>query len=387
MCKFTQTDVKDGEFRMNPAYNHDRLEGCKFISLLHIGTMPWKAVAALLLVLCLCDSSRTEDLNLTQRFLLLSTLRISTLEREVRAATGSGYRLLFASSAGSGSEVGGGLPQAFTERNQLILEKTSSGPESIDYLFLKSRGQSPADSAAFLESDMNEAVARGYRFVPRTVLGLMEKRATDNSSPSLRYRILAGSSKHLQEEICKASSAGFQFLDLVDNVVVMEKSSVSSETAGNTANTQTGRGAGCLYLVIGTRTEGALRKEIAAGAANGYRVVSASCPGEIMVVMEKAADSGSREYLILDSMRVGKLERDIKEGAGRGFHAVPRAFIAYSITNVAILEKMTAMYEYTLLQAQKSATLQKKLSNAAEQGFRPVAMNGSRIMLLEKTRP
>jgi len=142
--------------------------------------------------------------------------------------------------------------------------------------------------------------------------------------------------------------------------------------------------------VIGTRTEGSLRKEIAAGAASGYGVVAASCPGEIVVVMEKgAADATSKEYLILDSMRIGKLQRDIAEAAARGLRAIPRAFISYSITNVAIMEKgpsKTSAYEYVILETQKSSTLQKKMGEVTGQGFRPVAMNASRTLLLEKTR-
>jgi hypothetical protein len=148
-----------------------------------------KTGAALLLVLCLGSASRTEDLELTQRFLLLSTLRTSRLEKELEQTAASGYRILFASNESSGSGASAGFPQAFTEHNQLILEKAVGAAENVDYLFLKSRGQ-PENSLEFLENDMNEAAAKGYRFRPRTFLGLMEKRETGASPEPVKYRIV-----------------------------------------------------------------------------------------------------------------------------------------------------------------------------------------------------
>ena len=347
--------------------------------------MPKHAVFALLMVSFFPGPLRSEDPDLTQRFVLLSTLRASTLKKELSQAASAGFQIQFASNEGSGGS-GGGPPQAFTEHNQLVLEKTRS-TENVDYLFLKSRGESMANSIAFLESDMNEAAAKGYRFRPRTFLGLMEKRGSADSSSTPKYRVIQGSSKHLQEESCQASKEGFLFVDLISNVIVMEKRSSTADAVA-ARNAGPAQSTACQYLVIGTRTEGALRKELAAGAAGGYRVVAASCPGEIVVLMEKsAADATINDYLILDSMRIGKLQRDISDAAARGYRAVPRAFISYSVTNVAILEKgasPTSANEYVIVETQKSSTLQKKMTEAAGQGFRPVAMNASRTLLLEK---
>jgi len=71
-----------------------------------------------------------ENLDGTQRFLLLSTLRASTLERELKQAAAMGYRILFASNESSGSDVGAGFAQALTERNQLVLEKPPQEPQT-----------------------------------------------------------------------------------------------------------------------------------------------------------------------------------------------------------------------------------------------------------------
>lgn len=348
-----------------------------------------KAGVGLLITLCLCCASFPNDLDLSQRVLLLSTLRASTLEKELKQTAGVGYQILFASNEGSGGSGSGGLPQAFTEHNQLILEKVASA-ENLDYLYIKSRGESE-NSIAFLESDMNQAAAKGYRFQPRTFLGLMERRGSTDSSPALKYRIIQGSSKHLQEETCKASKEGFRFVDLVSSVVVMEKSAATAGDPAASPNAGPAQSAACPYLVIGVRTEGAMRKEIAAGAAQGYSIVAASCPGEILVMMEIGVPyATSKEYLILDSMRIGKLERDITEAAGRGFRAIPRAFITYSVTNVAIMVKepsATNSFEYMILETQKASTLQKKMTEAVAQGFRPTGMNGSRTLLLERARP
>ena len=349
--------------------------------------MPRHRIFALLVVICFSSSLGAEEPDLKQRFVLLSTLRVSTLEKELKQAAGAGYRIQFASNEGAAGS-GGGLPQAFTEHNQVILEKTG-GAENLDYLFLKIRGESPANSITFLESDMNEAAAKGYRFRPRTFLRLMEKRGSDDSSPTPKYHIIQGSSKHLQEETCEASKKGFHFVDLISSVVVMERLSPAAGDAVASPNAGTTQNTACPYLVIGIRTEGAMRKEMAAGAASGYSVVAASCPGEIVVVMEKGASDVTKEYLILDSMRIGKLQRDMAEAADRSFRAIPRAFISYSVTNVAIMEKgstTTSAYEYMILETQKSSTLQKKMAEATGQGFQPVAMNNTRTLLLEKNK-
>jgi hypothetical protein len=347
--------------------------------------MPKYRFFALLISFWFTSSLQAED---AQPFILLSTLRVSTLEKELKQAAAAGYEIQFAPNEASGGSAGDGFPQAFTEHNQLILEKTGSG-ESADYLFIKSRGESAANSITFLENDMNDAAARGYRFRPRTLLGLMEKRGSADSSPAPKYRVIQGSSKHLQEETCKASKEGFRFVDIISSVVVMEKPSGAGDAGASSSGSQA-KNMACQYLVIGTRTEGSLRKELAAGAANGYAVVAASCPGEIVVMMEKGpADAPATEYLILDSMRVGKVQRDIAEAAAHGFRAIPRAFFSYSGTNVALMEKSpstTSAYEYLILETQKSKTLQKKMTEVTGQGFRPIAMNGSRTLLLEKNK-
>ena len=347
--------------------------------------MPKPGIFVLSVLIAFCSSLRAEDPDRTQRFVLLSTLRFSTLEKELRQTAGAGYEIQFASNEASGG--GGGLPQAFTEHNQLVMEKTGSS-ERRDYLFLKSRGETTANVFTFLESDMNEAAAKGYRFRARTFLGLMEKRGVAEAGAIPKYRVLQGPSKELQEKSCEASKEGFHFVDLFSGAMVMEK---RAEVGGAVAvaSAAAPQTTACPYLVIGARTGGALRKEMEAGAARGFHVVAAACPGEIVVLMEKsAADTGSKEFLILDSMRIGKLQRDLAEAATRGYQAIPRAFITYSTTNVAIMENRPGTktgHEYLILEAQKSTNLQKKMTEAAGQGFRPVAMNSSRILLLEKT--
>ena len=101
------------------------------------------------------------------------------------------------------------------------------------------------------------------------------------------------------------------------------------------------------------------------------------------------APAGTRnyEYQILDSMRTGKLHQDVAAAAQQGFRAVPRSFISYSITNLVLMEKVATSgesFQYQLVQAGNTETLQKEIMQAAEQGFRPVAMNNSNTVLLEK---
>ena len=76
--------------------------------------IPRPKIFVLLVVIVFCSSLRAEDPDLTQRFVLLSTLRFSTLEKEIKQTASAGYEIQFASNEASGGG-GGGLPQAFTE--------------------------------------------------------------------------------------------------------------------------------------------------------------------------------------------------------------------------------------------------------------------------------
>lgn len=338
-----------------------------------------RRTTAILLVLCLTHSPESAVSQPKPRFLLISTLRGSTFERELKEAAAAGYQVLFAVNR-SYQGTAGALPQAFAEGNQLILEKRPEDATKVEYLFLKQRGDSAQMALYFLEQDMNEAAAKGARFRARTFLGLMERREGAGATPPPKYRVLEGSSKLLQEQICEVSKEGFRFVDLLGNVVVMEKPGDATKTAG----------AGCPYLILGARTESRLRKELAAAVAGGHRAVAAAAPGEIIIVMEKVASGSSGfGYLILDSMRIGKLRRDIEGEAAKGCRAASRTFIHYSVVNLVLMEKGPAadgLLEYRILQG-NSSKLQKELIQTAEQGFRPVAMNDSTTLLLERPRP
>ena len=61
-----------------------------------------KAAVGLLISLCLCSSSFPHDLDLSPSILPLSTLRTSTLEKELKQTAAAGYQILFASNEGSG---------------------------------------------------------------------------------------------------------------------------------------------------------------------------------------------------------------------------------------------------------------------------------------------
>src|SRR5215470_5809720 len=63
--------------------------------------------------------------DLTQPYVLLSTLRAKTIEKELQQAAGAGYRIEFAPNEGGNISFGGGLPQAFNQMNRLVLQKSS----------------------------------------------------------------------------------------------------------------------------------------------------------------------------------------------------------------------------------------------------------------------
>lgn len=330
--------------------------------------------------------AKEPQLDLTQRYLLLSTSRASTMDKELKVAAAAGYRALFSSN---GLNQGG-----------LLLEKTEGPGEKHDYLLMNPRGSLVSTVVRNLQKDLNEAASQGYRVVPRTLLWngrspVTERLGNPGSLPPTEYLVFyERASSNLEEVMCKASEEGYRFVDIMTNTVIMERT--AGPTSEPAASAKGAPNAGCRYRVVGAQRVKTMQKELNEAAAAGCRVVAGS-PGsgtrfslEMVVVMENLGPGrNGSQYEIFQAVRTGEFREDIQQAAARGFHAVSRTLFWDGLNNVLVLEKGPdpgSHYEYLLLSTKKQSTLLMEILQGVEQGYRPIGLTVNNVVLLERSR-
>lgn len=156
-----------------------------------------------------------------QNYLILSTKRIQTMEKELGEAAAKGFRVLY------------GAPTV-TFDMALFLERLEQAEKPYTYKVLAtSRNKT-------MEKELNEQAAQGFRILPRTIIfkqglltgemvTIMEREA--DSKVAYEYKLVeAGKENKLQSKIDAARAAGFNpitMITLADNVVVLEKITAS----------------------------------------------------------------------------------------------------------------------------------------------------------------
>ena len=152
-----------------------------------------------------------------QRYLLLSTLKTSTMQKELDEATSQGFRVVT------------GSPTS-TNEWAVLMERVAEPSAPYNYRLLATT------KISTMRKELNEAAAEGYRLLPRTmtsksgflsveVVMLVEK--APNSDRRYEYRLYATTSeKKMRAEIEKAESEGFTLAGMVsrgEHMVIMER--------------------------------------------------------------------------------------------------------------------------------------------------------------------
>ena len=152
-----------------------------------------------------------------QRYLLLSTLKTSTMQKELDEAAAQGFRVVT------------GSPTA-TNEWAVLLERVATPAAPYTYRLLATT------KIATMRKELNEAAAEGYRLLPRTmtsksgllsveVVMLVEK--APDSDKRYEYRLYATTSeKKMRAEIEKAEAEGFTLAGMVsrgEHMVIMER--------------------------------------------------------------------------------------------------------------------------------------------------------------------
>jgi len=166
------------------------------------------------------ENNNTADrlkIDADQNYLILSTKRIQTMERELDEAAAKGFRVLY------------GAPTV-TYDMALFLQRMENPEKPYTYKILAtSRNKT-------MEKELNELAAKGFRLLPRTIIfkqGLLIAEMVTvmerefDSKVAYEYKLVdARKEVKLQAKIDSARAEGFNpvtMITLGDNVVVMEK--------------------------------------------------------------------------------------------------------------------------------------------------------------------
>jgi hypothetical protein len=142
------------------------------------------------------------------------------------------------------------------------------------------------------------------------------------------------------------------------------------------------------YKVLATSKTSTLEKEMNEAAAAGY-VFGAVMGGETafggsegVVVMQKGADEGTREYRVFATNRTSTMQKELAAAAAQGFEYVGQTVFAslFGGNEVVVITERNPKapegmkHEYLLVATSKTSTLQKELTEAGGRGFEVVGM-------------
>jgi hypothetical protein len=152
-----------------------------------------------------------------QRYLMLTTQKTSTMQKELDEAAAHGFRVVT------------GSPTSTTEM-AVLMERVAEPSAPYNYRLLATT------KISTMRKEVNEAAAEGYRLLPRTMISkdsfltveiimLVEK--APNSDSRYEYRLYATTSeKKMRAEIEKAEAEGFTLAGMVsrgEHMVIMER--------------------------------------------------------------------------------------------------------------------------------------------------------------------
>jgi hypothetical protein len=164
------------------------------------------------------------------------------------------------------------------------------------------------------------------------------------------------------------------------------------------------------YLLLATSRTETMQKEINDAAERGFRVVAASRTENTEVIVVLVQTPETYRYRLLATTRTRTLERELNEAAEAGYRAIPGAIGTKRTLNdvlrrndpkqssvnsegelLVLMEKgpdAPPALSYKVLATSRTGTLQKEMSQTAEQGYELVALVSRRehIAIFERTR-
>ncbi len=320
-------------------------------------------------------------LDLTQHYLVLSTSRIGTMDKELREAAAAGYCVV----AGAGAHL-------------LILEKVADASAPYEYSVLKNER-------------LSDAAARGFRVLPRTVDALenwgfadvewvMEK--APNSQDRYEYLILDTTfTSTIEREIAQAVQKGYSAVGFVSykhmRLAIMERVVGSVPVQADPA-------LGGRYKLVSTELSSTLQKELNQTA--GYRLVDGSPANTAMLLEKLGSPDKSFQYQFLSTVRVSTLQKEMNQAAAEGYCFHPLALGVREVRPLSIfggtmMTEYTAVMEkasdpsvpteYHIVAATRESAMMKDINRAWAEGYRVVATvtpyeDQAHIVIMERPR-
>lgn len=192
-----------------------------------------KTTFALILLLSLTavgqDKARTPEkvkIDDDQNYLVLSTKRIQTMEKELDEVASKGFRVMY------------GAPTAQYDMALLLRRLKEPGRTPYSYKVLATTRNKT------MEKELNEFAVQGYRLLPRTIIFkqgfftaelvmLMEKEP--ESGVTYEYKLItAGKETKLHKKIDEAGAQGFVPVTMVtigEHIIVTERETEASTVA------------------------------------------------------------------------------------------------------------------------------------------------------------
>lgn len=143
------------------------------------------------------------------------------------------------------------------------------------------------------------------------------------------------------------------------------------------------------YKVLATSKTSTMQKEMKDAGQLGFRFVAvmggetAVGGNEVVVLMEKAANDQTKyDYRLLAASRTSTLQKELQASADEGWEAVGQTVFQSAFggeETVGILERSsetpsTIKYDYRLIATSKTSTLEREIQRAADEGYQAVAM-------------
>lgn len=151
------------------------------------------------------------------------------------------------------------------------------------------------------------------------------------------------------------------------------------------------------YKLLATTKTSTMQKELDEVSAQGYRILVGSPTSDSEMVIFLSRESNVEKpykYKLLATTRTSTMQKEMSEAADNGYRLLPRTMIAkdqlFGGTEiVVVMEKpseITQIYEYKLLATNRTSTLQKEVNEATEAGFVIIGMvsRGEHMIIMER---
>lgn len=149
------------------------------------------------------------------------------------------------------------------------------------------------------------------------------------------------------------------------------------------------------YRVLATNKTSTMQKEMQEAASAGFRFGdvmggdTAFGGSEVVVIMHRDGSPGAYDYRLLATNKTSTMQKEMQEAGDAGFEYRGQTVFKSTFGGkevVAILEKSVeanavVKYEYRLLAAKKTSTLQKELAEAGDQAYEFVGLTVAKTLV------